>query len=212
MLNFDRRDPFEADIVLLATAYGLAASMPTGAHAPFDVLPPERLANAKSMALIGSGLTMIDVLVSVRRDGFQGKATVISPRGQFPRPHAAKGVVPHEIGLPRSKRLTGLTAAVAIACAAAEAHGTPWQAIINGLRPSLQDIWRGLPVEEQSRFLRHVRPLWDAHRHRLPLEVHGRLQAEFNEGRAVQLRGRVTKVERDGQLQTDPDPAWIKPS
>ena len=41
--------------------------------------------------------------------------------------------------------------------------------------------------------------LWDAHRHRLPLEVHGRLQAEFNEGRAVLLRGQVTKVERDGE-------------
>jgi uncharacterized NAD(P)/FAD-binding protein YdhS len=198
-LHFDRREPLDADIVLLATAYGLAASTRTGALAPFDVLPPERFANAKSMALIGSGLTMVDVLLSARRDGFQGKVTVISPRGQLPRPHAAKGVVPHEIGLPRSKRLTGLTAAVAIACAAAEAHGTPWQAIINGLRSSLQDIWRGLPREEQSRFLRHVRPLWDAHRHRMPLEVHGRVQAEFNEGRAVQLRGRVTKVERDGQ-------------
>ena len=56
-----------------------------------------------------------------------------------------------------------------------------------------------MPVEEQARFLRHVRPLWDAHRHRLPLEVHGRLQAEFNEGRAVLLRGQVTKTERDGE-------------
>ena len=198
-LHFDRQEPLEADIVLLATAYGLTASTPTGALAPFSVIPPARFANAKSLALIGSGLTMVDVLLSARRHGFQGQVTVISPRGQLPRPHAAKGVVPHEIGLPRSKRLSGLTAAVAIACAAAEAHGTPWQAIINGLRSSLQDIWRRLPVDEQSRFLRHVRPLWDAHRHRLPLEVHGRLQAEFNEGRAVHLHGRVTKVERDGQ-------------
>jgi uncharacterized NAD(P)/FAD-binding protein YdhS len=141
---------------------------------------------------------MVDVLQSARRDGFQGKAIVISRRGQLPRPHAAKGVVPTEIGLPRSKRISILTGAVAIACAAAEAHGTKWQAIINGLRSSLQAIWQGLPVEEQARFLRHVRPLWDAHRHRLPLEVHGRLQAEFNEGRAELVRGRVKKVERDG--------------
>jgi uncharacterized NAD(P)/FAD-binding protein YdhS len=56
-----------------------------------------------------------------------------------------------------------------------------------------------LPVEEQARFLRHVRPLWDAHRHRLPLEVHGRLQSEFNEGRAALMPGQVTKVERDGE-------------
>jgi len=131
------------------------------ALAPFDVVPPDRLANAKSIALIGSGLTMVDVLLSTRRDGFHGKATVISRRGQLPRPHAAKGVAKQEIGLARSKRVSGLTPAIAIGCAAAEAHGTPWQAIINGLRSSMQDVWQVLPVEEQARFLRHVRPLWD---------------------------------------------------
>src|SRR6478752_2499435 len=136
-LRFDRAEKLQADVVLLATAYGLQASAATGALAPFDALPPERISGAKTMTLIG--------------------------------------------------------------CAAAEAHGTPWQAVINNVRSSLQDIWQGLPVEEQARFLRHVRPLWDAHRHRLPLEVHGRLQAEFNEGRAVLLRGRVTETERDGE-------------
>jgi len=195
-LHFDRAEPMSADIVLLATAYGLTASSGNAALAPFDLLPRDRLTSAKSMALIGSGLTMVDVLLGARRDGFQGKVTVISRRGPLPRPHASKGVVPQQIGLPRSKRVSVLTSAVAIACEAAEAHGTPWQAIMNGLRSSLQDIWQGLAVEEQSRFLRHVRPFWDAHRHRLPIEVHGRLQSEFSEGRAVLLRGHVTEVER----------------
>lgn len=198
-LRFDRAEPLQADVVLLATAYGLQASAPTSALAPFDSLPPERINSASTMALIGSGLTMVDVLLGTRRDGFQGKVIVISRRGQLPRPHAAKGVVPTEIGLPRSKRISGLTGSVAIACAAAEAHGRPWQAIINDVRSSLQDIWQDLPVEEQARFLRHVRPLWDAHRHRLPPDVHGRLQSEFDEGGAVLLRGRVTEVERAGE-------------
>jgi uncharacterized NAD(P)/FAD-binding protein YdhS len=198
-LRFDRAEPLQADVVLLATAYGLQASAPTGALAPFDSLPPERINGASTMALIGSGLTMVDVLLGARRDGFQGKVIVISRRGQLPRPHAAKGVVPTEIGLPRSKRISGLTGSVAIACAAAEAHGRPWQAIINDVRSSLQDIWQDLPVEEQARFLRHVRPLWDAHRHRLPPDVHGRLQSDFDEGGAVLLRGRVTEVERAGE-------------
>ena len=58
-------------------------------------------------------------------DGFSGTATILSRRGQLPRPHAAKGVVPQEIGLPRSKRLSLLTVAVRLACETAEAHGTP---------------------------------------------------------------------------------------
>jgi uncharacterized NAD(P)/FAD-binding protein YdhS len=197
-VHFDRAEPVAADIVLLATAYGLQSPSGDGALAPFETLPRERLTNAKSMVLIGSGLTMVDVLLSARRDGFQGKVTVISRRGQLPRPHASKGVVPQQIGLPRSKRVSVLTSAVAIACEAAEAYGTPWQAIMNGLRSSLQDIWQGLAVEEQARFLRHVRPFWDAHRHRLPIEVHGRLMSEFSEGRAVHLRGHVSESARDG--------------
>jgi uncharacterized NAD(P)/FAD-binding protein YdhS len=197
-LRFDRAPPLRADVLLLATAYGLQSPQHHGALAPFDIVPRGQLTAARSMALIGSGPTMVDVLLGARRDGFQGKVTVISRRGQLPRPHAAKGVVPQQIGLPRSKRVALLTSAVAIACAAAEAHGTPWQSVMNGLRSSLQDIWLSLSVAEQSRFLRHVRALWDAHRHRLPIEVHERLRQEFAEGRAVLLRGNVSAVERSG--------------
>ena len=195
-IGFDRAKPARADIVILATAYGPQEVCATGALAPFDGLAPERFANAASIALIGSGLTMVDVLLSARRDGFAGTATVISRRGQLPRAHASQGVVPQQVGLPQSKRMSRLANAVRIACEAAEVHGTPWQAIINGLRPSLQDMWRGLTVEEQSRFLRHVRPFWDAHRHRLPAEIHERLRSEFAKGSAVLLRGRVIGVER----------------
>jgi uncharacterized NAD(P)/FAD-binding protein YdhS len=150
------------------------------------------------MVLIGSGLTMVDVLLSARRDGFQGNAIVISRRGQLPRAHAPKGVMPQQVAIPHSKRVSLLAASIRIACEMAEGGGTPWQAIINGLRPSIQDIWQGLPREEQARFLRHLRPFWDAHRHRLPMEVHGRLKAEFSEGRAVLLRAAVREVACEG--------------
>lgn len=121
---------------------------------------------------------------------------MISRRGQLPRPHAPKGVVPKEIGLPRSKRVSMLAAAIRISCEMAEESGTPWQAIVNGLRPSLQGMWQALPADEQARFLRHLRPFWDSHRHRLPMEVHSRLMAEFAEGRANLLHGSVSAVVR----------------
>ena len=105
--------------------------------------------------------------------------------------------MPKEVGLPRSKRVSMLAAAIRISCEMAEESGTPWQAVINGLRSSLQDIWQALPAAEQARFLRHLRPFWDAHRHRLPMEVHGRLTAEFAEGRAILLHGSARAVARD---------------
>jgi uncharacterized NAD(P)/FAD-binding protein YdhS len=86
-----------------------------------------------------------------------------------------------------------------IAGETAEAHGTPWQSIINGIRPALVEIWQRLPILEQARFLRHLRPFWEAHRHRLPVEVHRRVQAELAAGRAMLVQGRVTQMTRRGE-------------
>jgi hypothetical protein len=47
-----------------------------------------------------------------------------------------------------------------------------------------------------ARFLRHVRPYWDAYRRRLPRQLHDRIQSEFSTGSAVLLRGRVLDVAR----------------
>jgi len=195
-IHLDQGDCITADAVILATAYGLQLPERSGALAPYGSLASGQLPKAGSIALIGSGLTMVDVLLAARRQGFLGKATVISRHGQLPRPHAPKGVIPREIGLPHFKRVSLLTAAVRLACQAAESHGTPWQAILNGLRSSLPDIWKELTLEEQARFLRHARPFWETHRHRLPLEIHEQIRAEFESERAILLRGRVTKVER----------------
>jgi uncharacterized NAD(P)/FAD-binding protein YdhS len=187
-----------ADVVFLATAYGIRSRSTKGLLQPFDLLPAEQLTSAKVIAFVGSGLSMVDALIGSRRDGFAGTAMVISRRGQLPRPHAAKGVVPLEVALPQSRSISRLTGAVRIACEAAAAHGTPWQAVFNGLRPHIQALWRGLPVKEQSRFLRHLRPFWDAHRHRLPMEVHTQIRSEFDRGQAILIKGRVEEVRRDG--------------
>jgi uncharacterized NAD(P)/FAD-binding protein YdhS len=196
VVELDRDGPLFCDNVILATAYGVRGASSKGALPPFEPLTAEQFARAKSIALIGSGLTMVDVLIGARRDGFQGVATIISRRGQLPRPHAPKGVVPQMLALPRSKHVSMLEASLRIACEMAEENGTPWQAVINGVRSTLQDIWQGLPVAEQARFLRHLRPFFDAHRHRLPIEVHARLTADLDKGRAVLVRGMATSVAR----------------
>ena len=202
IVEAEGKSAFSADVVLLATAYGRRTESQEGLLAPFDVLSAEQLTSAKSIAFIGSGLSMVDALIGTRRDGFTGTSTVVSRRGQLPKPHAAKGVVPLEVALPQSRSISRLTGAVRIACEAAVAHGTPWQAVFNGLRPYLQTIWRGLPVEEQARFLRHLRPFWDSHRHRLPMEVHTQIRSEFDRGQAVLIKGSVQGVLRKGDTFT----------
>lgn len=54
---------------------------------------------------------------------------------------------------------------------AATLLGRDWRAVIDALRPQTQALWQVLPLKEQQRFLRHLRPYWDIHRHRAAPEV-----------------------------------------
>ncbi len=191
---------FENEAILIGKELGADKFEVIYPSTSVEAAPPVAVVDAvvdkRGSILIGSGLTMVDVLLNARREGFAGKTTIVSRRGQLPREHAAKGVVPKDMVLPKTKSLARLAASIRIACEAAEAYGTPWQAVINGLRPSISTIWRQLDVAEQSRFLRHVRPFWDTHRHRLPPEVYRQLHQELDRGRARLLRARVVDVER----------------
>jgi uncharacterized NAD(P)/FAD-binding protein YdhS len=107
IVEAEGKSSFSADVVLLATAYGTRLDTADGLLAPFEPVPAEQLTKAKTIAFIGSGLSMVDALIGVRRDGFTETATVVSRRGQLPRPHAARGVVPLEVALPQSKSISG---------------------------------------------------------------------------------------------------------
>ena len=55
-------------------------------------------------------------------------------------------------------------------------------------------LWQGLPLPEQRRFLRHVRPYWDSHRHRMApasAQAFGQL---LDRGALVLKRGRVRSI------------------
>ena len=212
-IRFAEGTVISADIVILATSFGLPRDVSAGALPAYEPIASERYRAAKSIAFLGSGQTMVDGLLTARRNGFAGNAVAISRRGQLPRPHARRGVVPQKIELPPFKKISSLTQAVRIACEYAEMSGVPWQAVFNGLRPGLQRLWQSLPLEEQRRFLRHLRPFWDAHRHRLPLEVHERLAAELTAGTLKIERGRVlTTRQVEGAFTVTFHPAGMTPS
>jgi uncharacterized NAD(P)/FAD-binding protein YdhS len=73
------------------------------------------------------------------------------------------------------------------------AAGQDWRMVIDGIRPHLQGWWLHLDDSEKQRFLRHVRPWWDIHRHRLAPQVADRLESV--------LRARKLKV-LAGYIQT----------
>src|SRR5690606_13053172 len=55
------------------------------------------------------------------------------------------------------------------------AAGGDWRSVVDGLRPYNQRIWQSWSEHTRRQFLRHLRPWWNIHRHRLPPELHERL-------------------------------------
>jgi uncharacterized NAD(P)/FAD-binding protein YdhS len=52
-------------------------------------------------------------------------------------------------------------------------------------------LWQGLSADDQRRFLRHGRPWWDVHRHRIAPEVAQTLARMVADGRLEIVAGRV---------------------
>ena len=120
------------------------------------------LAPEAPILIVGTNLTMIDLVVSLARRGHRGTIHAVSRHGLLPREHAAPragaGAGSGDFS-PRSVR------EAARALRERSEHGT-WRAAVDSVRPSAQRIWMGWPEEERRRFLRHARPYWEVHRHR----------------------------------------------
>lgn len=146
--------------------------------------------------LVGTGLTMVDTVVTLLEQKHRGPILAISRRGLLPRRHAA--VTPHPRFLPAAEAPHGVRALlrrVRVEVRHATAEGRDWRAVIDALRPDTRDLWRNLPLAEKKRFLRHLRPWWDVHRHRMAPSVAARIERAL-ERKQLQIRrarlGRVT--------------------
>jgi uncharacterized NAD(P)/FAD-binding protein YdhS len=66
-----------------------------------------------------------------------------------------------------------------------------WRNAVDELRPYTQAMWANASEAERARFLRHLRPWWDVHRHRLAPAVADRLEAMIASGRLEVVAGKT---------------------
>ena len=135
----------------------------------------------KDVLLVGTGLTMVDVALTLVDEGYGGRMVAVSRRGLLPRPHEEPASPPYAVEA--APRLGDLVRQVRA--------GAPWRAAVDSLRPHSQNLWRGFSMDEKKRFLRHLRPWWDVHRHRIAPPVARRIEALIAEGRLEVLAGRI---------------------
>lgn len=183
----------EADVVVLALG-----NLPPPAPAPIDealaasgryaadpwAWDPARSPPEGSVLLLGSGLTAVDMALSIHEHAPGTRIVSLSRHGLTPRRHAeTSGAVRFEAP-PRGSPARVLATVRGSA-------GDDWRVAIDALRPHVQGLWRGWTLAERRRFLRHLRPWWDVHRHRLAPMVGESMEAFRRQGIYEVIPGRL---------------------
>ena len=147
-----------------------------------------RIGAGDAVAIIGSSLTAVDVVLSLNSHGARRTAPIwmLSRNGWLPRAHVVPRSAPMDLTAsvqallaeqPRL-RMSRLTRWLRERLREPTPDGTPrdWRSVIDGLRPHTATLWSRLDTPQRARFLRHARALWDVHRHRTAPAVHAHVQ------------------------------------
>ncbi len=161
----------------------------TKAWRPLD---PER-----PILIVGTGLTMVDLAIGLRRRGFAGPIVAMSRGGLLPARHLPASTWPTPVLTSAEERaLPLLLARLRREIAGAAAQGVDWRAVIDSMRPITALLWGGLPEPERRRFLRHLRRHWDVHRHRMAPPHADQIDAMRADGTLRVLAGRITRIDQ----------------
>ena len=145
---------------------------------------------------MGTGLTMVDYVLSLDACGHTGPIVAISRRGQLPRAdRLQQALAIRAADVPLGAGISELCRWLRNLVATRAAQGADWRSVIDGLRPFNQQIWQHLPEAARRSFLRHGRAWWNVHRHRMPPEIAARIGAATASGRLTVMAARLCAVE-----------------
>lgn len=149
----------------------------------------------ETVLMVGSGLTMIDVVLDLQSRGHRGMLVTVSRHGLLPAAHGQVGPPTTSVAwreVPGS--VMALSRSVRSAVEEESRVGGDWRNVVDSLRPHTQSLWQGLPTAERRRFLRHLKPYWEIHRHRLAPEVADQIDRLRIDGRLRVVAGHVREV------------------
>lgn len=167
---------------------------------PWEPAALDRLADARDVLLIGSSLSMVDVIASLEARGFAGTYHVVSRRGQVVEP---RGTAPawrdFLSGRPLPRTARALVAALKAEHRAVLAEGGSWQGMPMAIRPHILALWQGASREERLRFARHLRAFWDVAAHRAAPTAYKAVSKARDEQRFFAKAGRVLGLAPAGE-------------
>jgi uncharacterized NAD(P)/FAD-binding protein YdhS len=73
-----------------------------------------------------------------------------------------------------------------------------WHGAVHELRPVTQELWAAADDCERRRFLRHLRPWWDVHRHKVAPAIGATIEAMQGAARLAVAAGKLVSAQADG--------------
>jgi uncharacterized NAD(P)/FAD-binding protein YdhS len=125
------------------------------------------------VTILGTGLSMMDAVVLLESRGHRGSITAISRSGRLPAAHAPSETIEYDGSDP---------------FAWIRNAGPNWRGAMDGFRAHTTPYWQSLGWHRRAQFLRHLRPLWDRHRHRSPADSAATVEAMRAQGRFRVIR------------------------
>ena len=159
----------------------------------------ERVPTDAPVLLVGTGLTMLDVAMELAARERQAPLIALSRRGLVPLPHRPHGAPPSYGHLPPGLLACETTAVAYLRAIRQHARsiardGIDWREVVASLRPVTPRLWETLPPTERARFLRHARPYWDVHRHRVAPALFQQFEALRASGALQLTAGRLLQL------------------
>jgi len=204
-VHLDDGSYFASDRVVLAPGalppQRLTGIGPRLAHSPRYIGWPwqddalSRIEPTARVLIVGTGLTMADVVASLARRGHSGQIVAVSRHGLLPQRHLDSPSASIELPPRVQHALREHDVRALLAALRSLTRVLPdWRSAVDALRPHTQDFWRGLDAGQRGRFLRHLRSHWEVARHRLAPQVADQLDALTASGQLTVRAGRLLRA------------------
>ena len=190
-----------AELVILATG-NEGPSLPRAPwrHEGWSSSPLPHVAADAPVLLVGTGLTMVDRVLSLLQEGHRGPITAISPHGLIPQVHRlSRPLVMSESEVPFGASLSATMSWLRRRARAEAAAGGDWRSVIDAVRPHTQRLWQALSLADRRRFFHLGRVWWDQHRHRIAPDAAAKLEAARARGQLRIVAGRALAFEPRGR-------------
>jgi uncharacterized NAD(P)/FAD-binding protein YdhS len=203
----------EADRIVLATGNEAPAELP-GAEAlkdhpawvgnPWMVWDKRLPADGGVIVLLGTGLTTVDAVITVRELGWQGSIHAVSRHGWMPHSHF-RGIEypdfpPADVDL-TALGLQKLIALMEEHCSRLREMGANPAIIVDKMRPHTQRVWQSFSAQERRDFAHRHAARWNVMRHRIAPEIHAQITSAQLTGQLTIHAANIERVEAsDGKV------------